>query len=63
MFADPLPTRRAPEYPAEMVGLCHHVACPARASDSETIDAVTFDLRWKTLRGCRSLPVHFTRRR
>jgi IS5 family transposase len=55
MFADLFPTRRGrPSVPAEVMACVITLQALHGLSDSETVDAVTFDLRWKAACG---LPV------
>ena len=55
MFADLFPTRRGrPSVPAEVMASVITLQALHGLSDSETVDAVTFDLRWKAACG---LPV------
>ena len=55
MFADLFPTGRGrPSVPADVVAAVITLQALHGLSDSETVDAVTFDLRWKTACG---LPV------
>jgi IS5 family transposase len=55
MFADLFPTRRGrPSVPADVMATVITLQSLQGLSDSETVDAVTFDLRWKAACG---LPV------
>ncbi len=55
MFADLFPTRRRrPSVPADVMAAVITLQALHGLSDSETVDAVTFDLRWKAACG---LPV------
>jgi IS5 family transposase len=55
MFADLFPTRRGrPSVPADVMAAVITLQSLQGLSDSETVDAVTFDLRWKAACG---LPV------
>ncbi len=55
MFADLFPTRRGrPSVPADVMAAVITLQALQGLSDSETVDAVTFDLRWKAACG---LPV------
>ena len=55
MFADLFPTRRGrPSVPADVMATVITLQALHGLSDSETVDAVTFDLRWKAACG---LPV------
>ena len=55
MFADLFPSRRGrPSVPAEVMAAVITLQALHGLSDSETVDAVTFDLRWKAACG---LPV------
>jgi IS5 family transposase len=55
MFADLFPTRRGrPSVPADVMATVITLQSLQSLSDSETVDAVTFDLRWKAACG---LPV------
>ena len=55
MFADLFPTSRGrPSVPADVMAAVITLQALQGLSDSETVDAVTFDLRWKTACG---LPV------
>ncbi|HEY3717101.1 MAG TPA: transposase, partial [Jatrophihabitantaceae bacterium] len=48
MFADLFPTRRGrPSVPAEVMAAVIVLQSLQGLSDAETVDAVTFDLRWK----------------
>jgi hypothetical protein len=52
MFADLFPTGRGrPSVPAEVMAAVITLQALHGLSDSETVDAVTFDLRWKTACG------------
>ncbi|MDP9116954.1 MAG: IS1182 family transposase [Actinomycetota bacterium] len=52
MFADLFPTRRGrPSVPAEVMAAVITLQALQGLSDSETVDAVTFDLRWKAACG------------
>ena len=55
MFADLFPTGRGrPSVPADVMAAVITLQALHGLSDSETVDAVTFDLRWKAACG---LPV------
>ena len=55
MFADLFPSRRGrPSVPAEVMASVITLQALHGLSDNETVDAVTFDLRWKAACG---LPV------
>ena len=55
MFADLFPTGRGrPSVPADVMASVITLQALHGLSDSETVDAVTFDLRWKAACG---LPV------
>ena len=52
MFADLFPTGRGrPSVPADVMAAVITLQALHGLSDSETVDAVTFDLRWKTACG------------
>ena len=52
MFADLFPTGRGrPSVPADVMASVITLQALHGLSDSETVDAVTFDLRWKTACG------------
>ena len=52
MFADLFPTGRGrPSVPADVMASVITLQALQGLSDSETVDAVTFDLRWKTACG------------
>lgn len=52
MFADLFPSRRGrPSVPAEVMASVITLQALHGLSDSETVDAVTFDLRWKAACG------------
>src|SRR5271165_7633900 len=58
MFADLFPTRRGrPSVPAEVMASVITLQALHGLSDNETVDAVTFDLRWKAAGG---LPITAT---
>ena len=58
MFADLFPSRRGrPSVPAEVMASVITLQALHGLSDNETVDAVTFDLRWKAACG---LPVSAT---
>ncbi|GFG50860.1 transposase [Mycolicibacterium agri] len=52
MFADLFPSRRGrPSVPAEVMASVITLQALHGLSDNETVDAVTFDLRWKAACG------------
>src|SRR5258708_26451235 len=52
MFADLFPSRRGrPSVPAEVMASVITLQALHGLSDNETVDAVTFDLRWKAAGG------------
>ena len=64
MFADLFPSRRGrPSVPAEVMASVITLQALHGLSDNETVDAVTFDLRWKAACGRRSPRGRFIRRR
>jgi hypothetical protein len=71
MFADLFPSRRGrPSFPAEVMASVITLQALHGLSDNETVDAVTFDLRWKaacglpvTVAAFHSTPLTYWRRR
>ena len=55
MFADLFPgTSGRPSVPVDVMAMVITLQALLGLSDSETVDAVTFDLRWRRRAGCRS---------
>jgi Transposase domain (DUF772) len=64
MVADLFPTGRGrPSMPADVMAAVITLQALHGLSDSETVDAVTFDLRWKTACGIAVSAGRFIRRR